>query len=69
MKRKKGSYRTKERKDLADALSVIGALCEHVTLNPPPSFEWATPRWKKAEPKLARLLKKYPNGIKRKETK
>jgi ADP-ribosylglycohydrolase len=50
--------------DLADALCVIGALCDHVSLNPPHSFVWATKRWKKAEPKLARLLKKYPHGIK-----
>jgi hypothetical protein len=48
--------------DLADALSVIGALCDHVALNPPLSFVWATPRWREAEPKLARLLKKYPKG-------
>lgn len=50
--------------DLADALSVIGALCDQVALNPPPSFVWASKRWREAEPKMARLLKKYPNGIK-----
>jgi hypothetical protein len=50
--------------DLADALCVIGALCDQVALHPPPSFVWASKRWKDAEPKMARLLKKYPRGLK-----
>jgi hypothetical protein len=60
---------TEEQRDLADALSVIGALCDHVALNPPPSVVWASKRWKAAEPKLGRLLKKYPRGIQLKEAK
>jgi hypothetical protein len=55
--------------DLADALCIIGALCDQVALHPPPSFVWASKRWRDAEPKLDRLLKKYPRGLKLKRRK
>lgn len=61
--------RKKPDQDLADALSVIGALCDHVAINPPPSFVWASKRWREAEPKLARLLKKYPRGLAKRKRK